>query len=178
LLGDLSLARTVGYITSNIPVLITLPPNPTAANVIELVNKHLRQMPNSGIGYGILRYLLPRHTELATLRDFPPAEVKFNFLGSLATSASATKRFRPVPIELPGVLDADDCRAYLHNIEIVIAGNKLQVEWKYSADAHRAQTIQSLLEQYIATLRGLIHAATPTSSVAASRPEAFVRRNR
>jgi non-ribosomal peptide synthase protein (TIGR01720 family) len=143
LLGDLSLARTVGYITVSTPIVITLPQNATANRAIELVHEHLRDMPNSGIGYGILRYLRPEGPQLAALRQFSPAEVKFNFLGSLSAATSALACFQPAIVDFPGVLDPDDHRAYLHNIEIALVADKLQFEWKYSADIHRAQTIQN-----------------------------------
>jgi len=161
LFNDISLSRTVGYVTSNVPIVIAVPRDASLAEVAAHVRDHLRSMPKWGTGYGILRYLSPENQSVARLRRLSHPEVKFNYLGSMTTDGATTTLFRPVPSVFPGVLDQEDQRAYLHNLELCIIGGKLRVEWKYSAAVHKAHTIRRLMGKYMSTLRELIWDAVP-----------------
>ncbi|MEO0708679.1 MAG: hypothetical protein AAF050_23880, partial [Cyanobacteria bacterium J06649_5] len=44
------------------------------------IKEQLRQIPDKGIGYGMLRYLSDDSTQ-RTLAAFPPSEILFNYLG-------------------------------------------------------------------------------------------------
>jgi amino acid adenylation domain-containing protein/non-ribosomal peptide synthase protein (TIGR01720 family) len=160
-LSDISLSRTVGYITANVPVVIAVADGASIAEVAEAVQSHLRQMPRWGVGFGMLRYLSPQSHITTALRRFPRPEIKFNYLGAMATGAALSERFRPSPAPYcassPGVLDPSEKRAYLHNVELSIVSGKLRIEWKFSESFHRAQTIKRLLRSFTSLLRAAIH---------------------
>jgi amino acid adenylation domain-containing protein/non-ribosomal peptide synthase protein (TIGR01720 family) len=156
----ISFSRTVGYITSITPILISVPPDATPRQTIKTVQDHLRRMPSHGMGYGILRHLSPVDQSISQLRQCPRPELKFNYSGSMATDAVETTLLRPIATTFDGVLDPDDERAYLHNLDLWIVDRKLVVEWKYNSAVHRAQTISELLDNYVSALRELIKEAS------------------
>ncbi len=82
--GDRDLARTVGWLTAEYSLLITLgnSDNGTLRDAIRAVKHVLRAVPDRGIGYGQLRYLdAVRGPELKTLAQQHAPEVLFNYLG-------------------------------------------------------------------------------------------------
>jgi non-ribosomal peptide synthase protein (TIGR01720 family) len=160
LFNDISLSRTVGYLTTNVPIVIRMSRGASLAELARVVRDYLKEMPKRGMGFGILRYLSPENEAVARLRRLPQAEVKFNYLGSMMAPSANTMLFQPVAHEFPGVLDPEDQRAYLHNLELSIIDGCLRVEWKYSSAIHRTKTIETLLGEFISALRELIREAT------------------
>ncbi|KOG32629.1 non-ribosomal peptide synthetase [Streptomyces resistomycificus] len=85
------LSRTVGWFTSMYPARIdvqdvdaadVLAGGPAAATAIKRVKEQLRQVPDKGIGYGLLRYLNPETAE--QLAPYPAPQIGFNYLGRIS----------------------------------------------------------------------------------------------
>ncbi|MBD8507903.1 amino acid adenylation domain-containing protein, partial [Hoyosella sp. G463] len=86
------LGRTLGWFTTVVPVRIDLAgidaqaaiqPGQAVDEAIKLMKEHLLAMPDSGIGYGMLRYL--DETGRAELASYPQPKVMFNYLGRSGT---------------------------------------------------------------------------------------------
>jgi amino acid adenylation domain-containing protein/non-ribosomal peptide synthase protein (TIGR01720 family) len=78
------LARTVGWLTAEFPVLLPLPENPHAPlnECVRAVKAVLRAVPDRGIGYGQLRWLdAHRGVTLEKLAAQHAPQVLFNYLG-------------------------------------------------------------------------------------------------
>ncbi|MFF3032967.1 amino acid adenylation domain-containing protein [Streptomyces rubiginosohelvolus] len=110
------LSRTVGWFTSLYPVRLTATAAEPPADTLARTRDHLERIPDSGIGYGLLRYAAdtPREPEPA---DAPL--VAFNYLGRFGTSpAGAGAAWTPAPEA--GVLGGaiDDALAMAHAVEI------------------------------------------------------------
>ncbi|MDG9706152.1 non-ribosomal peptide synthetase [Streptomyces sp. DH37] len=91
---DLDISRTVGWFTSLAPVRLDLGPvswgrvftDPAALHkALARVRETLREMPDEGIGFGLLRHLNPRTRE--ELAGFAPPQFGFNYLGRAAVAA-------------------------------------------------------------------------------------------
>ncbi|MET7415030.1 amino acid adenylation domain-containing protein [Streptomyces rubiginosohelvolus] len=111
------LSRTVGWFTSLYPVRLTATATEPPADTLTRTRDHLERIPDSGIGYGLLRYAsddTPREPEPA---DAPL--VAFNYLGRFGTSsAGGGAAWTPAPEA--GVLGGaiDDALAMAHAVEI------------------------------------------------------------
>ncbi|MEI5036423.1 hypothetical protein RB201_38415 [Streptomyces sp. S1A(2023)] len=57
---------------------------PVVGDVIKRVKEQLREVPDRGLGYGLLRHLNPGTAE--TLCAYPAPQVGFNYLGRLRTA--------------------------------------------------------------------------------------------
>ncbi|GAA0469940.1 hypothetical protein Ade02nite_32980 [Paractinoplanes deccanensis] len=80
------LTRTVGWFTTEFPVRLD-PGGSDAAAALKRVKEQLRAVPDSGAGYGLLRYL---NADTAARLDRPAPEILFNYLGRLASSAATS----------------------------------------------------------------------------------------
>ncbi|MET8607296.1 amino acid adenylation domain-containing protein [Streptomyces rubiginosohelvolus] len=111
------LSRTVGWFTSLYPVRLTATATEPPADTLTRTRDHLERIPDSGIGYGLLRYAAddtPREPEPA---DAPL--IAFNYLGRFGTSpAGGGAAWTPAPEA--GVLGGaiDDALAMAHAVEI------------------------------------------------------------
>ncbi|MEG4350111.1 amino acid adenylation domain-containing protein [Microcoleus sp. LAD1_D3] len=148
------LSRTIGWFTAVFPVLLNLEKPADLGAEIKSVKEQLRAVPNRGIGCGVLGYLNP---EIAKrLHKLPQAEVSFNYLGQfdqvLPKSSLLMLSSEPSgPIRSPR-----GNRCYLLEINGFIASSKLQLDWTYSENIHRRESIENLATGFIESLRSLI----------------------
>ncbi|OMF36024.1 condensation domain-containing protein, partial [Paenibacillus peoriae] len=75
---DIDITRTVGWFTSQYPVLLGVDGKAEVGQRIKRVKEDLRHVPHKGIGYGILKYMSQddAHHSLAL-----QPEISFNYLG-------------------------------------------------------------------------------------------------
>ncbi|MCB0168541.1 MAG: non-ribosomal peptide synthetase, partial [Anaerolineae bacterium] len=158
---NLDLSRTVGWFTSLFPVLLRLDQTDPAA-AIKSIKEQLRQVPQKGMDYGVLRYLT--HESTPALWPSPP--MSFNYLGqfdnvlenaddkSFIIGASVT--------DYGSLYSPAQTRPYLLEVDGLIVKGQLRFEWTYSRNVHQQQTIQTLADTFIEALRILIaHCTSP-----------------
>lgn len=75
------ISRTIGWFTSAFPVHIDIEGKENLVDQIKHVKEALRNIPNKGMGYGVLRYL----TDKLDATPHQP-EISFNFLGEMASN--------------------------------------------------------------------------------------------
>ncbi len=156
LFADLDTSRTVGWFTSVFPV--CLQAAETAQATLKQVKANLRQIPQNGIGYGLLRYLAD-----APLASPIQPDVSFNYLGQLDSATSATALFALAP-EADGATRSEvDLRTYLLEINSSVVGGRFQIDWSYSTARHQRETIAHLAAGFLAVLRSLIQNRTTAS---------------
>jgi non-ribosomal peptide synthase protein (TIGR01720 family) len=148
------LSRTIGWFTVVFPVLLNLEKPSELGAALKSVKEQLRAVPNRGIGCGVLRYLNGKIAK--NLHELPQAEVSFNYLGQfdqvLPQSSLLMLSSEPSgPIRSPR-----GNRRYLLEINGFIARSKLQLDWTYSENIHRRESIENLATGFIESLRSLI----------------------
>ncbi len=80
ILEDVDISRTVGWFTTDYPVLLELFPGGEPGRQVKEIKETLRRIPNKGIGYGILKYLThPDNKSEFSFNHHP--QVGFNYLG-------------------------------------------------------------------------------------------------
>jgi hypothetical protein len=57
LFDDVDVSRTVGWFTTIYPIRLTLADDCDLGNALKTIAHQLRQIPQRGVGYGLLRYL-------------------------------------------------------------------------------------------------------------------------
>ena len=101
---EIDISRTVGWFTSLAPVRLDLGPvpwgrvltDPAALHkALTRVRETLRQMPDEGVGYGLLRHLNP-HTR-DTLAALAGPQFGFNYLGRTEVAAETGDTAHPSP---------------------------------------------------------------------------------
>jgi len=162
LFEDIDISRTVGWFTAIFPVLLTLGEDDRLEEVLKLIKEHLHDIPNRGVGYGLLRYVSQDQTARLKLQAFPKAEVSFNYLGQLDQDLSRVSLLRLAKESIGQTRSALGQRNYLLEINGFIAEGRLQLDWSYSKNVHQRATIVSLSQEFMETLQTLIiHCQSP-----------------
>jgi amino acid adenylation domain-containing protein/non-ribosomal peptide synthase protein (TIGR01720 family) len=154
---DINLSRTVGWFTTVFPVLLKIEPANSANDLIKTIKEQLRQIPNRGIGYGVLRYLNRDQTISQALAAMPQAEVCFNYLGQFDSVLADSDWFKLASESDGATRSPLGKRRYLFNINGYVIDGKLKLDWIYSSRIHQEKTVLNLAESFIQRLRDLIN---------------------
>ena len=153
LFDEVDLARTVGWFTTIFPVRVALDSD-DPGEALKSIKEQLRQIPNHGFTYGVLRYLSNDLGVTAQLSALPDAHVGFNYLGQLGAI--------PVLESSGAERSPRNQRRHLLEINGAIAGGRLRVHWGYSGNHHHRATIERVAEDFVAYLRAVIaHCRSP-----------------
>ena len=162
--SDVDLSRTVGWFTTIFPVLLKLDENRNLEINIKSVKEQLRQIPNRGFNYGLLRYLTKDENIRTSLKNQPQAQIKFNYLGQLDFTTIDSLILGLAKEYTGDNRSPQGKRQYLLEINSWISENKLQLTWNYSRNIHNQTTIENLGQTYINNLTSLIdHCKSPES---------------
>jgi non-ribosomal peptide synthase protein (TIGR01720 family) len=150
--AGLDTTRTIGWFTTLYPLLLQLPEINTEADLIKSVKEQLRQLPDKGLGYGVLKYI----NKEASLQGSTPWDIVFNYFGQLDNVVSENKW-------VSGAAESRGAgRSPEHIVEEKIAVNssvrdgKLVLNWSYSSLHYNEATIVELAESYLASLEKII----------------------
>ncbi|WP_067461823.1 non-ribosomal peptide synthetase [Nocardia amamiensis] len=160
------IARTVGWFTSVYPVAVDLTGidaadafagGDAAGDAIKVTKEQLRALPDKGIGFGMLRYLVPE-TAVA-LADAPTPQISFNYLGRATTGGDAEpwlpRRFAATQDDRPPLAAAVDINA-------VHTDSGLEVTWAYAARLFEEADLAELAALWTQALGALAeHAESP-----------------
>ncbi|ADP15917.1 linear gramicidin synthetase subunit C [Achromobacter xylosoxidans A8] len=158
LFDDLDLSRTVGWFTTLYPV--RLAPGDTSRQAggdlgasLKAIKEQLRQVPNKGIGYGVLRYLGSGGPVLAG-GAYP--QVTFNYLGQVDQSFGGDSIWR-LARERTGQERASSSRRRTWlSLDAEVHRGELRVGWTYSTAVHDEATIKELSRSFLNELEHLI----------------------
>jgi non-ribosomal peptide synthase protein (TIGR01720 family) len=152
----------VGWFTSLYPVRLEVAGGVELGAALKGVKEQLRQVPQRGIGYGLLRYLGGDPELTAALAGQPGAEVSFNYLGQVDQVLAETGAFGAAPEGSGPARSPLGVRRHLLEVNGIVAGGQLQVSWTYSQAVHHPETVAGLATGYLAALRALIaHCQSP-----------------
>lgn len=160
LFADLDVTRTVGWFTSIYPMHLHLAGS-GPGEALKAIKEQLRQVPNRGIGYGLLRYLSPDTSLRARLAALPRAQVSFNYLGSI--DGLATDPILGVASEAAGAEEGPNGRRpYLLDVIGQVTEGSLQLEIVYSTAIHRRSTVEKLAGDILSCIESLLeHCLSP-----------------
>ncbi|MFL5656682.1 MAG: amino acid adenylation domain-containing protein, partial [Ktedonobacteraceae bacterium] len=164
LFADVDLSRTVGWFTSKFPVLLELGAQPEPIEALRMTKAIVRQLPQRGIGYGLLRYLHPDPAVRSSLRGRYEPQVSLNYLGQFDQVMGSDALF-PLASEPSGFAHGPENQR-IHQLYVLamIVEDQLHISWQYSAQLHRAETIQQLTQCYLTRLRQLIPSPQQTTN--------------
>lgn len=159
---EIDVSRTVGWFTTTYPVRLQLSEPNDPGTSLKAIKEQLRQVPNRGIGYGILRYLSDKTTR-QRLAQYLPSEVLFNYLGQQQTGPSALNEQAAgndirlvIDADLGTLRDPENRRNYLLEINAWVAEGQLHINWIYDIRRYRAGTISGIANAYLTALKAII----------------------
>ncbi|MEM7065585.1 MAG: amino acid adenylation domain-containing protein [Cyanobacteria bacterium P01_B01_bin.77] len=149
------LVRTVGWFTSLFPVTFEVGTIPNEA--LRAVKNALQQVPNNGIGYGILRYLKGEN-----FAEHSQPEILFNYLGTLEQLLPPTSMFRfAQPLQVSR--SSQQVRSHPLEIGAFISNGHLHIDWSYSGLDEA--TVQALADGMMQHLQSLLEGSGDQATV-------------
>ncbi len=156
LFEGVDLSRTIGWFTSLYPLVLQLSDNMLPAENLKAIKEQLRQVPQRGIGYGLLRYLSSDTELIAQVQAHPEAEIGFNYLGQFDQSINEESLFGVAPESTGQTLSPQSKRQHLIDVNASVISGQLHLHWTYSEQIHRRKTIENVAHAYVQALRELI----------------------
>jgi non-ribosomal peptide synthase protein (TIGR01720 family) len=162
LFEDLDVSRTVGWFTALYPVLLDVRSALDVASALKGVKEQLRSIPHRGVGYGLLLYLHSDTEVRERLRRLAPAEVSFNFMGQLDQGVASSSPFALARESMGAPQSPAARRTHLIEIDGRVLDGRLRLEWSFSRNVHRSDTVERLAQRFLKALRTLIaHCLSP-----------------
>ncbi|WP_013334574.1 non-ribosomal peptide synthetase [Gloeothece verrucosa] len=155
LFDDIDLSRTVGWFTTLFPLKLERSQTGKPQETLKTVKEQLRHLPNHGISYGILRYLSKDKEVIYNCEQLIKPQVSFNYLGQFDQVLSATGVLGTVK-EWKSDHTSLGYRSHLLEVSGLIHSHKLEIQFVYSENIHRLETIEQLAKQFMKILRNLI----------------------
>ncbi|AET61298.1 peptide synthetase 3 [Paenibacillus terrae HPL-003] len=158
ILPEVDITRTVGWFTSQYPVLLHMPEEIALSQRIKHVKEGLRGIPQKGIGYGVLKYLADRQTQAP---EASPAlfttdpEISFNYLGQFDQDMKGND-LQSSSYEGGMPLSPTMARTYTLDFGGIISGGQLGLTISYSRTSYRPETIERLAKLLESSLREIL----------------------
>ncbi|WP_289355734.1 non-ribosomal peptide synthetase [Paenibacillus sp. S-12] len=150
-------SRTVGWFTSIYPVYLELAPDTALGEALCSIKEQLRQVPERGLGYGVLRYLSDDQQLRAKLQSLPTPEISFNYLGQFhQLQKEAASIFGAASEDYGVVQNPSDPLAHLLDVAGIIVEGQLQLTLSYSSNLFREEEMHALIVHFAQSLRSLI----------------------
>ena len=162
LFDDVDISRTIGWFTAVYPVHLDLSGAVDPGEAIKSIKEQLRQIPNKGIGFGLLRYLSDDEQTRRALQKLERGQVTFNYLGQFDQALPENSPFAPASEDKGPDHDPACLRNSLIDVSGSIAGNRLHIRFAFSRNIYNDSTINELATFYMEELRALIeHCKAP-----------------
>jgi non-ribosomal peptide synthase protein (TIGR01720 family) len=157
-LEHVDLSRTVGWFTSLYPLMLHMPgsEDKDLNMVMNVVKEAVRNIPNSGISYGILRYLGDKEIQ-QQIAELPQPQLNFNYLGQTDALLERTKSAFSIAEESPGHLQGMFRNPpHLLDITSIVYGDELGMVWSYNTCVQREESIKAFINYYQQSIEQLI----------------------
>ncbi|KJD42170.1 non-ribosomal peptide synthetase [Paenibacillus terrae] len=158
ILPEVDITRTIGWFTSQYPVLLNMPEEIALSQRIKHVKEGLRGIPQKGIGYGVLKYLADRQTqapEASSALFTTDPEISFNYLGQFDQDMKGNDlESSPYSGGMP--LSPTMARTYTLDFGGIISGGQLGLTISYSRTSYRPETIERLAKLLESSLREIL----------------------
>ncbi|SFE91411.1 non-ribosomal peptide synthase domain TIGR01720/amino acid adenylation domain-containing protein [Chitinophaga sp. CF118] len=145
-------SRTVGWFTNLYPVLLHINNSRDNSDLIKSIKEQLRQIPDKGLGYGVLKYL----NKETSLQGATPWNILFNYLGQFDNITNAQGLFSYADESAGNEISSSYPMRGLLSINGMIQEGQLSFHWSYSNKHFESATIESLAVIYISHLKELI----------------------
>lgn len=176
------LSRSMGWFTSIFPVYFEHPAGNENRKLLHELSRHVHQVPNRGIGYGLLRYLCTDQAVRETLAGKPQPEINFNYLGQFdqtgveipggaepatsddqlmedrqrGTDAGLDYTLELAPEFAGAEQNPESQRSSKLYVVAIVNGGQLSLRWLYSRGLHDRATIEDWAARYLDHLRELL----------------------
>ena len=155
ILEDMNISRTVGWFTTEYPVLLDVSYAGDPGRQVKEVKETLRQIPHKGIGYGILKYLTGAEYKEDIEFKLKP-QIIFNYLGQFDADVEQISSFKMAAEPVGNTQGPGNRREYDLEINGMTAGNRLSMTLSYNKTHFKTDTVKALAGFFESELKQLI----------------------
>lgn len=153
-MDGVDVSRTVGWFTAMYPVLLHIDQTELPKQLLSL-KEQLRQIPNNGVNYGILRYVGDQlQEELAD--ETEKRRIRFNYLGQFDQAFNNEKFQYSTYSSGPDICPSNHLTS-LFELDILIVHHRLQISLTYNKHEFAAERMENVLTRFRDTLSHVIH---------------------
>jgi amino acid adenylation domain-containing protein/non-ribosomal peptide synthase protein (TIGR01720 family) len=156
IIEGIDISRTVGWFTSMFPVYLDLSGAVDPGEALKLTKEQLRQIPDKGVGFGLLRYLSNNEKTKNKLNTVHNPEITFNYLGQFDHVDENAGRFIPVIGAAGAERSLKSERQNLWDISGSINNGQLIIKIAYSKNFHKQATVEKFAGDYLDEIKLLI----------------------
>lgn len=149
-LQSLDIYRTIGRFSTIYPVVLQMFDDQTNQQ-LKQVNESLLNVPNKGIGYGILKYLTAAEHKSDIQFNLKP-EISFNYMGEFDSDVN-TEWFQLSSLSSGQEISPEEIWSYKFKFISMLRNNQLVIGLEYSMNQFAKETIETLLQNYLANLK-------------------------
>ena len=154
IIRDVDISRTVGWFTSNYPVVLDASHGSDLSKQIKELKESLQRVPHKGTGYGILKYLTSdQYKEDIDFKLNP--RIGFNYLGQFDSDVEHLA-FNIAPESSGSPMSPEEKREFDLDVSGIIAGQRLSMSIRYSDKQYKQETITNLLKHFEQELKRII----------------------
>jgi amino acid adenylation domain-containing protein/non-ribosomal peptide synthase protein (TIGR01720 family) len=162
--GAVDLTRTVGWFTVLYPLVVEVGEG-SWSEKLRRVKEQQRQVPQGGIGYGVLRYLSGASEVREQLAGQPQAEVSFSYAGSGEVEQPREGILAgPAQENCAATYSPRGSRSHMLEINANVVGGELVVHWIYSEGVHRGETIEQVAQQMLRAIKEIIQETSQSTT--------------
>ncbi len=155
IIENVDVSRTIGWFTSLYPVILNLSDSEDLTDQIRKLRKTLQEIPNKGVGYGILKYLTSDENKKALNFNLQP-EICFNYLGQFDQDINMDV-FSISELETGTQINPESERCYVLDINGIVIDDKLTINFNWNKNEFKEENIDSLMEGYKQELKGILN---------------------
>ncbi len=157
---DIDLSRTVGWFTTIYPLYLDLKKSVSIEESVIIIKEQIREIPNDGLGYGLLRYLNSDKEIKKQLEVFDTIEITFNYLGQLDNIINNKSLFEPASENKGLERASNNIRSSIIDISGSVFENKLRINFIYSKNLFNEESIAEWINIYENKLKDVISECT------------------
>jgi amino acid adenylation domain-containing protein/non-ribosomal peptide synthase protein (TIGR01720 family) len=146
---NLDISRTVGWFTGIYPVRLDIGVCEGIGSGIKTIKEQLRTIPNNGIGYGILKYIMNKEIDNNT------KYLRFNYLGGFDDVAE-NDLFELSPEYSGSEYGDKNLMTSLIDINVIVVNKKLNISLTYSINKFEKASMLSFIEKFAGNLNSTI----------------------
>ncbi|MGN9865284.1 non-ribosomal peptide synthase/polyketide synthase [Bacillus swezeyi] len=149
---DVDITRTVGWFTSQYPVILKMEAGKELSQRIKTVKEGLRQIPNKGMNYSVIQYLSGL-AEADHLQLHP--EIRFNYLGQFDQDLQQ-HALQASPYSTGLSMNENQARTAVLDLNGMIAEEKLSLTLSYSDKQYERSTMEQFARSLKESLNEII----------------------
>lgn len=152
--SDIDISRTVGWFTSIFPHVLELAERDDPGYQLRTIKEAVRNIPNHGVGYGVLRWLT--QTDLKKGYELPMLpRISFNYLGTFDADFN-DGLLMPANEKHGNTVGAEFDTTFDMDFNSSIMNGHLSINFRYNRNVIKTDTAQRISEVMLQSLRNLI----------------------